>query len=286
MATTTVESAEPKVSVHGIPQSQYNQQFSNGSSGSSMVATTPEVLPTPPGSGGLIGNIKQHWQVWTVALAALTIIVMIVIYRLQHNQNPATGLDGSGNYTSNPQGGSGGTIDTSGLDAEYNQLIALQNSNNATMAGILQALQNGGSTSTPKNNYDTLAAMYTGKIYGQTGVPSDLPKGTTDFKTWNLQDAGTALDTLHWDDPTKGVPIYSAPNSQATILKYAPWGSQLTTFAAWTAYGPAEYGTGTTWSAVQGGGYVPTFSLVPQTQGGQANTPIFGKSAIPPTPFG
>jgi hypothetical protein len=286
MATTTVEGGEPKVSVHGIPQSQYNQQFSGGTSSSPMVATTPEVLPPPPGGSGLINNIKAHWQVWTVALAALTIVVMIVIYRLQHGQNAATGLDGSGNYITPPPSGSSGTIDTSGLDAEYNQLIALQNSNNATMSGILQAIQGGGTgtNGTPKNNYDTLAAMYSGKIFGQTGIPQGT--NTADFRTWNPADAGNAQDTLHWDDPTKGIPIYSAPNSQATILKYSPFGSPITTYASWTAYGPAEYGTGTTWSAVQGGGFVPTFSLTPEAKAGQSNTPIFGKSSIPTTPFG
>lgn len=285
------EISEPKVSVHGIPQSQYNQQYAPQSG---VQGTTPEVMPPPPGGSGLINNIKQHWQVWSVGLAVTTIIVMIVIYRLQNKQTGST--DQYGNYTStgqSGQGSSGSSIDMSALDAEYNQLIALQNQSNATLAGIFQSLKGGttgGTTGGSTGGSGSGGGTYTGPPsidpgYGEYGVPAGINMGA---RNWNPKSVSPELNALHWDT-NEGVPIYDQPNSLGKVIRVSPFGQNITTTNFWTATGPLEYKTGTSWYQVQGGGYVPLWELMPEAvpttqQGRQTIFPTVG--SVPSTPFG
>jgi hypothetical protein len=125
-----VSNKEPKVSVSGIPQSQYNQ-----SSGVS-----------PPGQGGgIAGNIKQHWPVYTVVLAIITIIVIIWV---NNNNNSAanTALTGTGSATS---GTYPDQVYGSQLDADYQQMMSLQNQTNSLLQNLVNGNTNsGGGTTT------------------------------------------------------------------------------------------------------------------------------------------
>lgn len=277
---------EPKVSVHGIPQSQYEQQYSS----QALQGGMPQGDITPTGGGGLLASMEQHKGVWAVVIGVATIIVIIVIYRLQQSQAGGAATDSSGNLLttgSSGTGSSGTGVDLSGIESEYNQLISLQNQNNGTLASILSAIQ--GQTSGTGNTGGTGSngvpnPNFSGTPYGEYGIPQGV--NTSDLRNWTPIDSGSAADTEHWDTAA-GVPIYSAPNSNASILRTSPWGQNITTYAAWTAQGPLEYSTGTTWSAVAGGGYVPTYSLVPDLNRyvGTNKNPIFGSSNVPTTPF-
>ena len=274
---------EPKVSVHGIPQSQYEQQYS------SQVAQ-PNVAP--PGSGGILASMEQHKGVWAVVIGVATIVVIIIIYRLQQSQAGGTSTDSSGNLSGSGQSGS--SVDLSGIEAEYNQLISLQNQNNGTLASILAAIQKAGTGGSSDGGGDNTGGDGTGTPgppnidpgYGEYGIPTGV--NTNDIRKWTPQSTSSALNSLHWDT-NEGVPIYDQPNSLGSVIKTIPFGQSLTTTAAWTATGPLEYSTGTTWAAVQGGGYVPVWSLIPEAipttqQGRQTIFPTIG--SVPSTPTG
>jgi hypothetical protein len=124
-----VSNKEPKVSVSGIPQSQYNASAPGG---------TVSGDTAPAQGGGIVGNIKRHWPVYTVVLAIITIIVIIWV---NNNNSTAT--------TALP---AGSTTDTTGttpdmgsqLDADMQQMMSFQNQSNA----FLQTLVNNSANTT------------------------------------------------------------------------------------------------------------------------------------------
>jgi hypothetical protein len=113
-----VSNKEPRVSVSGIPQSQYE--------------STPGVTGQPTDSGGGVGGyIKQHWPMITVVLAIITIVVIIWV---NNNNSTSTGTSGTGTDT-----GTGISSDMgSQLDADMQQLMSFQNQTN----GFLQTIVN------------------------------------------------------------------------------------------------------------------------------------------------
>jgi hypothetical protein len=128
MADVTYKS-EPTVSVHGVPQSQYDQNMAQGQQ---------------PGGGGIVGNIKQHWPVWTVGIGIATIVVIYLVYRAQSNSavnNPASSTTGTTAGSSSPD-----QLWGSQLDADYQQMISSLNTNTGLLQQILTAAQTPGPT--------------------------------------------------------------------------------------------------------------------------------------------
>lgn len=117
--------SEPTVSVHGVPQSQYNPQVTGG-----------PMLPGSPAQG-IGARFNQHPILWSVGIG-VAILIVYVIYK--NNQSAsATGLSstsGSGTPSSPDQ------MWGSQLDADYQQIMSLQNNNNGLLQQILTAIQN------------------------------------------------------------------------------------------------------------------------------------------------
>jgi hypothetical protein len=154
MADVTYKS-EPTVSVHGVPQSQYDSQMSQGQQ-----------------QGGLVGNIKQHWPVWMVGIGLATIAVIYLVYRAQSNSSVNSP---TGSTTDSTAGSS--TPDQlwgSQLDADYQQMISSLNTN----TGLLQQILTIPGTPGPPGP--------TGPS-GQTGPsgPGATPKIIRDPNTWS-----------------------------------------------------------------------------------------------------
>lgn len=114
--------SEPTVSVHGVPQSEYNSQI--GDQGGA-------------GGGGISGHFKRHWVMYTLIIGAAGLVIMWLIYQQQNGGvASATGNSATGT-TTNPS-----TIDGSWgaqLDADYQQLTSVETTN----TGLLQAILNG-----------------------------------------------------------------------------------------------------------------------------------------------
>lgn len=113
--------SQPTVTVHGLPQDQYNQQMNAQAGG---------------GGGGIMGSFRQHWPIWTIGIGAATLLIMFMIWRKnQSSVSSATGNDtgtmGTGNSSPDQLWGSQ-------LDADYQQMISNQN----TTVGLLQQILN------------------------------------------------------------------------------------------------------------------------------------------------
>lgn len=145
MANTSV--SEPTVSVHGVPQSQYNPAVSGGGS------------PASPAQG-LGARFQQHPILWSVGIG-VAILIIYVIYKNNQNAN-ATGVSsttGTGSPSSPDQ------MWGSQLDADYQQVISTQNTSNGLLQQILNQLQN------PSNNPPST-------WYPPPGPPTPTPQPT------------------------------------------------------------------------------------------------------------
>lgn len=116
---------EPQVTVRNIPQSSYNSAASQ---------TQPAAIQ---GQGGILGNIRQHWAVWTVGIAAASLLIMFMIYRRNSTAASTPISSGIGTGNSSPD-----QLWGAQLDADYQQLASMQNTNTGILQQILNTLQN------------------------------------------------------------------------------------------------------------------------------------------------
>jgi hypothetical protein len=132
--------SEPTVSVHGVPQSEYNaqpEQYGGDAGGA-------------PQEGGIIGHLKQHWVIYTILIGVAGLVIMYMIYR-QNNAASTAAVD-TGNSTTGTTT-SPSTIDSSWgsqLDADYQQLTSVETTNTGLLQSILNGIT-GANNPTPTN---------------------------------------------------------------------------------------------------------------------------------------
>lgn len=159
---------EPTVSVHGVPQSQYN------------------AAPQTYGNGGAGGFFKQHWP-WLVG-GALVLGVAYYIYVKNSGQSYNAAIDPN---TGMPVGAtSPDQLWGSQLDADMQQMMSFQNQ----LIGILQQQQQQGSGSGSGSNpppnppppklglpdrvRNTIKTWDSKRKNGSRGVPLDSSAGS------------------------------------------------------------------------------------------------------------
>lgn len=210
MATkSTVE--EPQVTVRNIPQSSYNQAVS---------PVTGQPAAVPAQQGGLIGNIKQHWPVWTVGIAAATLFIMWLIYR--NNNSAAAQAAQSNQYGYGTGNSSPDQLWGSQLDADYQQLASIQNTNTGILQQILNTLQNpstsppsGGGTPPPPNPSHNNPLIPLGQL------PTGTKYAFGQDLTWGGQEyeLGPGSNGVLW-----GVPISGGKNLNLATWNQVPIG--------------------------------------------------------------
>lgn len=164
MATESVN--EPKVSVHGIPQSQYEGSYSEGQ---------PQ-----QGSTGIFAEMKAH-PIWAVSIAIGIIAILIALYIWWSNNN------GSASTSSNIDPNTGLPVGTttpdnswgSQLDADYQQMMSFQNQ----QIGLLQQLLQQGQSSTGNNTTNNTGTTTGTSSTGTTSTTSTGTKSTNPPKT-------------------------------------------------------------------------------------------------------
>lgn len=116
--------SEPKVSVHGIPQSKYDQNTGVQSGDGAA-----------PGVGGWF---KQHWKL--VGIGVIAVVLAVIVYS-RYNANSST----SGASSASPS--TGGTTDPnslwgSQLESDYQQLGSQQAIGNSLLQQIITNMGN------------------------------------------------------------------------------------------------------------------------------------------------
>lgn len=142
------ETMQPQVTVRNIPQESYNSNIAAGAS--------------QPQSGGIKGHLQRNWPLYALGLGLATIVVMIW-------------KSGSSNTASNIAGSTAGTMGLSSdqlygsqLDADYQQLMSMQNQ----QLGLLNTISN---TLTNPSTSPTV------KPIGPAGPVLPVPKGTSGY---------------------------------------------------------------------------------------------------------
>jgi len=145
--TVPVDATEPKVSIHGIPQSKYES--------SGLAPDVGDATP-PSGGGGIMDNIRSHWPIWTVGLGIATIVVIIWVSRSQtaSSTSGAASATGTGNTAAN-----GSQLWGSQLESDYQQIMYGQN----TQAGLLNSILN-----QPGATYASTGNVRSSTLTGQT----------------------------------------------------------------------------------------------------------------------
>lgn len=138
-----VSNKEPKVSVSGIPQSQYQQSLG------------ADPAAGPAQGGGIVGNIKRHWPEYTVILAIITIIVIVWV-----NNNNANSTSTVGNGSTSSDGTGTLPDQSSELDTDFQEMMSLQNQSNA----FLQTLVN--NSTNPAQKLPTTSPAYNMPTHG------------------------------------------------------------------------------------------------------------------------
>jgi hypothetical protein len=129
--------SEPTVSLHGVPQSEYNEQFAAGGG------------EAAPQEGGIIGHLKQHWVIYTIGIGAAGLVIMFLMYR---NQNSAANAAVSAGNSASGQVPNPATIDSSWgsqLDADYQQLTSVMTQQTGLLTSILNGITGGPAAPTP-----------------------------------------------------------------------------------------------------------------------------------------
>ncbi|SRR5713101_1994120 len=133
MADVTYKS-EPTVSVHGVPQSQYDSSMAQGGQS----------------GGGIMNHFRQHGMLYLIGIGAATLLVMFLVWR-RNQQNTGLGT-GNANTTGTATTSSPDQLWGAQLDADYQQLISTLNTN----TGLLQQILNGAGSGTSKlANWET-----------------------------------------------------------------------------------------------------------------------------------
>ena len=117
----TPPNREPKVSVYGIPQSQFSQSQLPGAQ---------------PQGGGIEGHFRQHWAIWLVGIGLATLALLWWI-----NHNNSSSLANAAQDSQYGYGTGNSSPDQlwgSQLDADYQQMMSNQNNE----IGLLQQLVN------------------------------------------------------------------------------------------------------------------------------------------------
>lgn len=151
--------SEPTVSVHGVPQSQYNAQ--PGAPGAGTMGG---------GGGGIAQHFKQHWIAYSLGIGAAGLVIMFLIYRQNSAASTAatvTGNSASGSTT--PPA----TIDSSWgsqLDADYQQLTSVETTNTGLLQSILNGIT-GANSANPTNPSNTQVISPVSPLLGTAKLP-------------------------------------------------------------------------------------------------------------------
>jgi len=126
---------EPRVSVHGIPKSQYDASGAGGAPAPPLAADGTPGTPQP-------GTAKH--KIWFyLAIGLGVVFVGYVVYKYISNSSGAS----TSLYGPSPSGTSGTTSPDqlwgSQLDADYQQLISSMNANTGILQQILTGVQGG-----------------------------------------------------------------------------------------------------------------------------------------------
>lgn len=184
--------SEPTVSVHGVPQSQYESDQGKYGAGSGG------------GEPGFKGWVKQHWP-WLAGLAVVTILILWWVNRSSgasaaNNQNTGTGM-GTGNSSPDQLWGSQ-------LDADYQQMTQQSTITNSLLQQLLNGMNN------PSSNPPVTPPVVPPVTPPPTSpppTPAPPPTSGGTLKPWwqgNPLQAGTQIK---WG--TQGQSFYQTPGS-------------------------------------------------------------------------
>lgn len=154
--------SEPTVSVHGVPQSQYNPAVVGGPSPGSPVQ-------------GIGARFNQHPIIWSIGIG-VAILIVYVIYKNNQSAN-ATGISsttGTGTPSSPDQ------MWGSQLEADNQQIMSFQNNTNGLLQQILTVLQNPSSSppqGTGSGSGSGSGTGSTGNGGGSSGTGTPPPTG-------------------------------------------------------------------------------------------------------------
>lgn len=133
--------SEPTVSVHGMPQSQYNAQQGGGAMGGG-------------GGGGIIQHFKDHWIMYSLGIGAAGLVIMFLIYRQNSAASTAATVTGNSTTGSTTPPASIDASWGSQLDADYQQLTSVETTNTGLLQSILNGIT-GANGATPTNPSNT-----------------------------------------------------------------------------------------------------------------------------------
>lgn len=246
---------EPSVSIHGVPKSDYDTNYTNVSGGN---------------SGGnffqKIGtSFKQYWYLWVIGVGAGIILLLVILNNLNNNNsvnqsNAGTTTDTGTNYYSPDQ------LWGSQLDSDYQQIAQQQNATNGILQQMLNLLNN--PSSNPPNTGNTGNNNNGNNNNGNNNNNNggDSGSGNNNGNSNSLIETIRQRFTVSYDNSydqnnPQGIPVRSQTGYGNDVTGYIPFGSQVNVISTTPITGGNNIGRNATtgsnlWYQLSSGGYV------------------------------
>lgn len=180
MASEVEHKTEPKVSVHGIPKSQYD----TGAQGAAPIGAGQDKESQEP---GLKGNIKRNWPIYALVLGVITIIVIIMFSNNNSSDTSTTDPYGTGTGNSNPS-----DLYGSQLDSDYAQMINSTNETNALLQQLLSGKATTGSSGSKSGSGSSSHGKGKSSSGSKSGSSSGKKKTTSGGSTSTKKASGSS----------------------------------------------------------------------------------------------